>query len=247
MKIGDYFLIAVILLFFLILKRGQLVAIFAKICHAKGDIKKALKLFDIAEKVGGMKPKNMINYGYLCLRQGEAQRAREILTKAYIKEKNRLVKKQINSIFALVLWQLGNLDDAVDMLEGVLDGYRETTVYQNLGIFYILKGDGKKALEFNLKAYDFNSDDLAIMDNLAQSYVLCNDYTKAEELYREILDKEPSFPEPYYGFGIILCERGEAEKGIKLIETALEKNYSYLSVKSKEEVMQILEEYRSRQ
>lgn len=245
MKIGDYILIAAVVLIILVLKRGQLAALFAKFSYARGDIQKALKIFDLAEKIGGMKSKNMINYGYLALRTGDVQKARSVLTKAYIKEKNPIVKKRINSMLALVLWQEGDLDGAIDMLEGVMNGFRETMVYQNLGVFYVLKGDGEKALEFNKKAYDYNPDDLGIMDNLAQSLVLCGDFDKAEKLYNEILDKEPGFPEPYYGYGELLCRRGDVEKGTALIEKALEKNYSYLSVKSKEEVGQILKKYQN--
>lgn len=244
MKNGDYLLIAVILLIILILKRGQIFAVFAKFCYAKGDVQKALRIFDLADKIGGMNTKNVVNYGYLYLRQGNTQKAEEILKKAYIKEKNPVLRKKINSIFALVLWKENDLDGAIDMLEGVLDGFQETTVYQNLGVFYILKGDGEKALEFNKKAYKFNSDDLSIMDNLAQSLVLCGKSDEAERLYEKILDSEPGFPEPYYGFGELLCERGEKEKGIELIEKALEKNYSFLSVKSEDEVKEILSRYK---
>ena len=243
MKTGDYILIAVILIFILIWQRGQIVAFFAKMNYVKGDIQKAIKLFDIAEKLGGMSSKNQINYGYLCLRGGDTQKAGEILKKAYRNEKNPALKKRINSIFAIVLWREGDLDGAIDMLEGVLDGFKETTVYQNLGIFYILKGDGKKALEFNKQAYEFNDGDLGIMDNLAQSYALCGDFKEAEKLYKKIIENEPHFPEPYYGFGTLLCQQGETEKGTKLIKEALEKSYSHLSVKSKEDVKQILDKY----
>lgn len=245
MKIGDYILIAAVVIILLILKRGQLVSFFARFSYTRGNTQKALKIFSLAEKIGGMKAKNMINYGYLALRTGDTLKARTILTKAYVKEKNPLMKKRINSILALALWREGDLDGAIDMLEGVLDGFQETTVYQNLGVFYNLKGDGEKALEFNKKAYDFNSDDLGIMDNLAQSYVLCGQPDAAEKLYTEILEKEPSFPEPYYGFGTMLCEQGNLKKGLELIELSLEKNYSYLSVKSKEEVKQLLDKYKA--
>jgi len=105
MKSGDYLLIAVILLIILILKRGQIFAVFAKFCYAKGDVQKALRIFDLADKIGGMNTKNVVNYGYLYLRQGNTQKAEEILKKAYIKEKNPVLRKKINSIFALVLWK----------------------------------------------------------------------------------------------------------------------------------------------
>ena len=111
---------------------------------------------------------------------------------------------------------------------------------------YNLKGDGKKAVEFNEEAYDYNSDDNIITDNLAEAYAINGEYDKAKEIYEELLarDPEPRFPEAYYGYGELLIKQGEKEKGIELIEKSLEKPFSFLSLKSKEEIEQMLEEYK---
>ena len=99
---------------------------------------------------------------------------------------------------------------------------------------YNLAGEYEKALEFNLEAYDYNSDDNIIVDNLAESYALTGDLKKAAEVYEELLsrDPEPRFPEAYYGYGEVLIKLGEREKGLELIEKSLTKPFSFLSIKS---------------
>ena len=86
-------------------------------------------------------------------------------------------------------------------------------------------------------------DDLVIADNLAESYAISGDIQKAGELYEKILEKDPHFPEPYYSYGLILIDKGEKERGIDLIKESLEKRFSFLSVKSKEEIEEILEKF----
>ena len=105
---------------------------------------------------------------------------------------------------------------------------------------YILSGDKQKALEYNKEAYEYNSDDLVITDNMAEAYALCGDYTHAAELYETLLEKEAHFPEPYYGYGLLLIDRGERERGIELIRESLGKRFTFLSVKSRAEVEEIL-------
>jgi tetratricopeptide (TPR) repeat protein len=107
---------------------------------------------------------------------------------------------------------------------------------------YVLKGDAQNALRFNQEAYVYNSDDLVIADNYAESLALCGKIDEAKTIYEKILYKEPHFPEAYYGYGLLLYENGEREKGIDLIRQYLDKRFSYLSVKTKEEVESLLSE-----
>ncbi len=46
---------------------------------------------------------------------------------------------------------------------------------------YNLSGDYEKALAFNKEAYDYNSDDNIIVDNLADTYSLMGEYKEAEK------------------------------------------------------------------
>ena len=241
-------IILCIFLIVIVVNRANIVAIYAKGIYAKGNFKKALKVYNIADKIGNMNTKNKTFYGYALLRDGEVEKGQIILRGLlpYTKE-NRAARYQLKNLLALASWKSGYLDDAIEELEEVVSAnYKTTVVYQNLGILYNLKGDFDKALKFNLEAYEYNSDDNIILDNLADSYAKSGDLKKARELYEELLarDPEPHFPECYYGYGEVLIKLGEKEKGIEMIEKSLTKTFAFFSIKTKEEVEAMLEEYR---
>ena len=233
----------IVLLLIIIFKRTSVLAFIGKLQFGKGNSEKALKILWIAERIGKLAPLDLMYSGYISLRTGDLEEARRKLAVASIDAKKDAVKNRIKSLQALVLWKDGDLDGAIELLEDVIKSFETTTVYQNLGLLYVLKGDAEKAVEFNLKAYDYNEDDLVIADNLAESYAISGDIQKAGELYEKILEKDPHFPEPYYSYGLILIDKGEKERGIDLIKESLEKRFSFLSVKSKEEIEEILEKF----
>ena len=182
-------------------------------------------------------------FGYLLLRTGALEEARIALAMASMMPAKEQVKNRIKAVRALVYWKEGNLDDAIDTLENLIEDFKTTSVYQNLGLFYVLKGDKEKALDFNLEAYDYNCDDLVIMDNLAEAYMLCDMQDEAEEMYKKLLENEPHFPEAYYGYGLLLIQKGEKEKGLSLMKESLDKRFSYLSVMQKEDVEELIKKY----
>lgn len=241
MKILLY-IISAILLLWLFSKRSDILCLYGRRTFYTGKQEKALKIFRFAEKIGKFSPQNNMQYGYIFLRIGDLDNARKYLTLATFGARNSVFKNRVRTILALVSWKEGNLDGAIEMLEDIIDGYKNTTIYQNLGLMYVLKGDSEKALEFNLEAYDYNSDDLIICDNLAESYVLSGNFDEASKLYEKILESEPHFPEPYYSYGALLCDMGEKDRGIELIRQSLTKRFSFLSEKTKDEVEKLLEE-----
>ncbi len=231
----------IVLIAIIIAKGAEILAFTAKMKFSKGDTCGALKRFAIANRMGKLSPNSLWYYGYILLRDGQPELARTVLTHASLDAKKAAPKKRIKAMLALCEWKCGNLDLAIEMSEEAMIDFKNTNLYQNLGLMYVLKGDGQKALEFNKQAFDFNSDDLVIMDNLAESYALVGDTEKAQELYEKLLEKEPHFPEPYYAYGQMLCSMGEKERGIELIEKSLEKRFTFLSVLQKEDVEKILE------
>lgn len=239
-----FLLISVLVLaVILFIKRGSIIASVAKIQHSKGDTKKAIELFRLAEKVGKLNIGDKMYFGYLLLRSGNLEDARTTLAMASMMYGKEPIKNRIKAVRALVYWKEGNLDDAIDTLENLIEDFKTTSVYQNLGLFYVLKGNKEKALDFNLEAYDYNCDDLVIMDNLAEAYALCEMFDEAEDMYKKLLEKEPHFPEAYYGYGLLLIQKGEKEKGLSLMKESLDKRFSYLSVMQKEDVEDLIKKY----
>lgn len=236
------YLLVAALISVLVVYRSAILAFVAKVRFMKGETKSAVKAFNLARKLGKLSTRNMIDFGYLYMREGDFATAREILEKGKKTAKTAVERKQIESILALAVWKDGDLNGAVKILEEVIESFRQTAVYQNLGLMYNLQGNGEKALKFNLEAVDYNSDDLSILDNLAQSYILCGDTAAAEEVYTKLMEKKPTFPEAYYGYGFLLIDKGELEKGREMVEKSLDMRYSALSVMQRDEVEKLLEE-----
>lgn len=230
----------VVLIVFLIVKRSEIIAYVAKLKFSKGDLKGALKWFAVANRMGKLGAESLRYYGYLLLRDGQPEIARMVLNHASLAAKKPEVKKRVKAMLAVCEWKSGNLDLAIEMTEESMNDYKNTNLYQNLGLMYVLSGNARKALNFNKEAYEYNSGDLIIMDNLAESYALYGDAERAIELYEKLLEKEPHFPEPYYGYGLLLIKQGERDRGLGLIEKSLEKKFTFLSVMQKEEVQKML-------
>lgn len=233
----------------LVIKRANIVAFFGRLKYSKGDTDGALKIFAVADKVGNLNVNNQEIYGYILLRSGSPDKAetqfRRILP---MTKRDSAARYKLKNLLALTYWKQGHLDEAIEELEEVIGaGFETTQIYQNLGILYNLSGDTEKAIKFNLKAYNYNADDNIITDNLADSYAISGDYEKAAEIYAELMSRadKPEFPEAYYGYGRVLCKLGKANEGIGLIEKSLEKPFSYMSIRSKQETEEMLKEYKA--
>ena len=221
-------------------KRGSILAWIAGIYNVKGETGKALKLYRGADKMGGMNYKAKISYGYFLLKNGYINDARIEFNKLSMNKKlTDAQKQQVKSLQALVVWKEGRLDEAIEMLEAVTKTYVTSMTYQSLGLLYILKRDKKKAMEYCLEAYEYNSDDNVIMDNLAEAYALCGETEKALKTYEELLSRNPHFPDAYYGYGILLLKNGRQKEGVDYIGQALNKKFSFLSALPRERVESI--------
>lgn len=218
----------------------------AKKSYFKGDTKKCLQNFEKAEKSGNMNVGNRLFYGTVLLKAGRLEKARVVLAEASMLPAKPELKNKIKAMRALVVWKEGDIKEAILSLEELVSEFKNTAVYQDLGLLYVLDGDKEKALSFNLEAYDYNGDDIVIKDNLAEAYALCGDTENAEKIYKELLKLAPHFPEPYYGYGILLFEKGEKQAGLDYIKQALDKKYSFLSVLQKDEVERLLTEYQKK-
>jgi len=204
--------------------------------YSLGKTDEAVKWFGKAYATKKAGVRTSVSYAYILLRSGELENAGEIMQQVLKGNQNSPDLPYIKSIMALVLWKKGEFDASVGMLEEVIKVYKTTSVYGSLGYLMMLKGDLEKALQFNLEAYDYNSSDKIVQDNLGQNYYLLGNYEKAKEIYKPLIDKAPSFPEPYYGYSLLLLATGQKDEALEYMKKALGYKFSYLSTISREEV-----------
>jgi tetratricopeptide (TPR) repeat protein len=211
-----------------------------------GKTGEALKWFKKAHETKRAGARISVSYAYILLKNGDLAASEDILQQVMNNNPASQDVPYIKSILALVLWKKGELDNAVEMLEEIIKTYKTTSVYGSLGYLLILKGDLEKALKFNLEAYDYNSSDKIIQDNLAQNYYLLGMYDKAEEIFKPLLESSPSFPEPYYNYGLLLEKTGETGRALEYMKKAMNFKFTYLSSITREEVEAKIREIESR-
>lgn len=204
--------------------------------YSLGRTDEAIKWFGKAYATKKAGVRASVSYGYILLRSGELDKADEILKQVFKENGKSEDLPYIKSIMALVLWKKGKVEKAVEMLEEVIKSYKTTSVYGSLGYLLILNGDLEKALQFNLEAYDYNSSDKIIQDNLGQNYYLLGMYDKANEIYKPLIEKAPSFPEPYYGYSLLLLAMGRRDEALEYMKKALDYKFTFLSTISREEI-----------
>ncbi len=221
---------------FLYLSRVTVFTVIGSRNYAQGKTELALKWFKRAHENEKSGIKHSVSYAYILLKNAELEKSEEILKKLLKDHHDHQDVPYIKSNLALVLWKKGELDAAIQMLEEVIETYKTTSVYGSLGYLLLLKGDLEKALQFNLQAHEYNSADKIILDNLGQNYYLLGMYDKCAEIYEPLVKVSPSFPEPYYNYGLLLAKQGEPGKALEMMKIALGSKFSYLSSITKEEV-----------
>lgn len=238
------FWLAVLLIISLIMvfkKRGDICSAIGKVIYARGKSDKWKFFIELSDKIGGISFQNRLMNAYLTLKEGDPDTANKKFVLLSMEKLTPQQKIQLKGSHALVYWKQGDVKEAIEMLEEVVEVAPSTSVYGSLGYMYIYNGQLSKALEFNLKAYDYNSDDAIIVDNLALTYYKTGDFTNAQKYYEELMAKNPTFPEAYFGYGQLLFELGDRERGLALVKESLSKNFSFLTMISRNEIHEFLE------
>jgi len=216
--------------------RARIYSLMGARSYARGDMDKTIEWFERIYRLKNPPVRDCVSYAYILLKNGITEKADEILQNLLNKNPSGPDSPYIKSVFALVLWKKGKTGEAVKLLENVRENYVTTSVYESLGYMLIEQGDLEKALKVNLEAYDYNSDDKVIMDNLGQTYYLLGEYEKANEIYEKLMNSSPTFPEAYYNYGLLLDKLGDREKAAEMMKKALSLKFTALSTVSREKI-----------
>lgn len=228
--------------YLLVTRQASIFAFLGTQTYSKGNFEEGLKWFQRSYATGKANPQAITSYAYLLLKNGNIAESEEILTKLVKSHLDKDSEMYAKSNLALVLWKKGEIDNAIEMLETIMQDYKTTSIYGSLGYLLIEKGDMEKALQFNLEAYEYNNSNTIIQDNLGQVYHLTNQYDKSLEIYEKCMEKNPTFPSAYYNYGSLLMDMGQLEKAKEMLEKALTYKLTYLSTISREEIEGKLEE-----
>ena len=144
-----------------------------KVAQAKEKYQAALKLYDEAVRQGNNAPNILQAYVLLLMREGEFERARELM-EGMSRQKGLSDGDwfQLRIQYSIYLWHAGQLDRAIETIGRAAAHSMNGSIYGTLGMYWVdkakLTGDFAPALEFNQKAMDYDDEDAATLDNMAQ-------------------------------------------------------------------------------
>ena len=204
--------------------------------YKRNQIDEAYKYFEKAYKIKNSSMKIKLYYIYYLLLRGDLDKSEKLLRQLSEEKLTSDDEISVKLNMSIVMWKRNNIDAAIDILMELYEKYKTTIIYQNLGYFLILQNDYYKALEMNLEAYDYNSSNAGILDNLAITYCMLGEYDKSLKIYEELMLEKPSFPSAYYYYSFTLLKLNKTEEALQNLKQALKCNFTFLSAISKEEI-----------
>lgn len=157
-----------------------------KPAQAKEKYQAALGLYGEAVRLGNSAPNILQAYALLLMREGEFERARELMED--MSRRKGLSDEdwvQLRLQYSIYLWHTGQLDRAIETIDRAAAKGMNGSIYSTLGMFWVDKarqsGEFDSALEFNRQAMDYDDEDAATLDNMAQLYELMADAEGAGE------------------------------------------------------------------
>lgn len=213
---------------------------------ADGDYKKAIRSYKkaIATKRAGANVK--INYAYTLMRVGEFDRAESVLDDVIRLDnsKNEDIKNAAKQQLCMVYYKQGRMREALSSAYKMFnDGYKNSNLYAMLGYFKILCNEPiDDVTRFCEEAYEFNSDNRDIVDNLSICYYKQGRYKEAKELSDKILEKNPQFVEAYYHGAQIAIKCGDTKRAKELASKIDSCNRSDMTTISESEVNKLKRE-----
>ncbi len=174
--------------------------------------------------------------GFLYLKTGSPVEAERMLSVAVAKARKPDEKYNAQMMMSLLLWKKGQVNEAFELLEQVMENYRSTAAYSTMGFFHLERGDAGKALAFNREAYEYNRKNPVILDNYGSALLMAGDTAGALRVYDDLMKLEPSFPDAWYNYGRLLeaCDRDQ--EALRMYQTAASKKFWYTTTVSRDEV-----------
>ena len=206
-----------------------------KVVQAKEKYQAALKLYDEAVRQGNKAPNIMQAYTLLLMREGEFEKARELMEE--MSRQKGLSDGdwfQLRIQYSIYLWHAGQLDRAIETIGRAAAHSMNGSIYGTLGMYWVDKarqtGEFGPALEFNRQAMDYDDEDAATLDNMAQLHEAMaaaeQDGEKAAayraqalKYYRKAHAQKPRQITTIYYLARMLHQNGDDAGARKLLET----------------------------
>lgn len=210
-----------------------------QISEAKRFFSESMKLYNEAYDSGFRSSNFMQSYAILLMREGEIEKARNVFLEVQnIKGLSKDDWYNLRVNFSICQWKMGQLDKAIETVGHAAREKMGSLVYNTLGMYLVDKaretGETEEALEFNMKAMDYDDDDGATLDNVGQLYMVmaeiekskgdlekAAEYTaKARSLMEKAHENKPRQITTIYYLASLMLDAGEIEEAREMVHNA---------------------------
>ena len=189
--------------------------------HGKGEYDKALELYAQAYEKGMDKPRLLRGYSVLLIRTSQFDKALEVLKRMEKMPMDAKEKTDLHINYAIILWQKGHLDRAMEILEDEFRHTKNGTLYSIIGYLKIEQGDAEEAIRFNKEALEYDDEDPVFLDNLGQTYYrLVGDKETAKIYFDKAIALKPKAIDTNYFLALYDIENGDIESAKDRLDTA---------------------------
>jgi len=223
--------------------RAIIYATRGNMAFSRGDEAAALAYMEKAYQTKRAMPQHLSGYAFLLNRKGKPEESERILKEVLSKQLPDPVRIQISVNLSTAYYLQGKKEEACELLEKFYPEFKNTQLYGTLGYYKLLSGKNlEDVLAFNLEAYEYNNDDLTILDNLAQNYYFLGRLDEAKAMYEKVMDKQPKSADPYYFYALTLQKLGKEDEAREQIVKALNLDLALVSPLTKDQIKELAEQ-----
>ncbi len=208
----------------------------------KKDNKKALEYYEKAYKTNKASADIVLTYGIMLLRNARPEEAEFIFNLTVLNPRAKAeVKNKAKQYRALTYYKLGREDEALEDAQEIFESYKNSFSYGLLGYLMLATNQDLDATyKICLEAYEYNSDDRDICDNMLVCYLRKNELEEAKKVSDLMIERFTTFTETYYHSAILYKKLGDNEKAKSLLEKISENCVrTYLTTVSEEEIEEL--------
>lgn len=231
--------VSVISLGFIIYKAlPGIYAILGNRAYNRDDIEETFKYYEKATASGRAKPGIHLTYLLILMRNNKLDKALQVANNIVINRNSKLSEKYLAKEYrCLIYFKQGEKEEALEDAKEIFESFKNTTIYGLLGYLMLACDEPiTETMDFCLKAYDYNSDDRDIVDNLVLAYYKNGELSKAEELSLELLEEHPTFVEAHYHAALIAKALGKNADATAYLEDMDDCIRTALTTVSEEEI-----------
>ena len=208
---------------------------------AEGENDKALSRYKTASELFGGNKQYKIEYALVLMRLGEYKEAEAVLT-ALILDRSLSQKDKINAktYRAMAYLKQGRKPEALEEMEELFETAKTTITYGMMG--YLKQLDGSAELDLCKEAYEYNSDDRDICDNLLVAYIRTGDYESADGIAAYLRERFPQFLEGFYHSATLELKKGNRQAAAEYLDKTADCRTSKLTTISQEDIENLRKE-----